>query len=230
MCFCCFYLKMWSIQQKNEKNFLDWKKSLSFSSWTWADLLVCHSSWALWKLHLVSSCFCSFLTRIAAVVIGVTVESVKLCGDGGGVAHQQEYEAHSHHFGARQRFARYHLQRVSVAMPTFLGWVSEDGSDVKMKCWENKAALPPRLLQALDRCGSASSSQVPLILLPPFPLHLLPLVLTLYPTPFKLRSSLFPAHFIPLPPSPSLPQIHTKTPKNPPNHTCLPISLLFTNL
>lgn len=91
---------------------------------------------------------CSFLTRIAAVVIGVTVESVELCGDWGCVAHQQENEAHSRHFGAWQKCAQYHLQRVSIAMPSFLDSMSEDGFYVKMKCWENKAALPPRLLLA----------------------------------------------------------------------------------
>lgn len=53
------------------------------------------------------------LTRKPAVVVGVTVVSIKLCGDSGGVTEQQEDEAHSSHLDPRETFAQAHLQRIN---------------------------------------------------------------------------------------------------------------------
>lgn len=60
------------------------------------------------------------------MVVGVAVVSVELRGDGGGVPHQQEDEAHSCHFGARERFARCHLQKVGIALITCLDGVLKE--------------------------------------------------------------------------------------------------------
>lgn len=53
-----------------------------------------------------------FLTRKPAVVVAITVVSVKLRGNGSGVTHQQEDEGQSSRFQPRETFAPGHLQRI----------------------------------------------------------------------------------------------------------------------
>lgn len=75
------------------------------------------------RVHGLKRVVCSILTRKPAVVVGVTVVSIKLCGDWGSVTNQQEDEAHSFHFSTWERFAHCHLQKVNIALTTFLNYV-----------------------------------------------------------------------------------------------------------
>lgn len=70
---------------------------------------------------------CNILTRKPAVVAGVTVVSIKLCGDWSGFTHQQEDKAHSCHFSTWGRFSHCHIQKVNIALTTFLGYVVKKG-------------------------------------------------------------------------------------------------------
>lgn len=151
---------------------------------------------------MTEECMCCILTRKPAVVAGVTVVPIKLCWDRDGVTHQQEDEPRSCHFGTRETFFRCHLHKVNIALTTFL----ENSTWLKIRCSKNNARLCPRLPAALTSIKvvqpSIPTSPNPSYPAPSAPFHLRrscwPKNLS-YPTLFKLRSPLFPAHFIPLP-------------------------------
>lgn len=144
---------------------------------------------------------CSFLTGKPAVVVGIAVISIKLRGNRDGVPNQQEDEAQLCHFSTWERFVEGHLQGgggSTLDQPHSSVTFQKTAPTSKLEV--EKQFFLPLLLHTLTsirrvqpsvyRSPNPSSS-------PP----LLPLMLTLYPTPFKLRSPLFPAHFIALPPS-----------------------------
>lgn len=103
---------------------------------------------------------CNLLTRKPAVVVGVTVVSIKLRGDWSGFTHQQEDKAHSCHFSTWAKSPHCHVQKVNIALTTFLRYVlNKNGTYQKIR--RSKTTLPclfPWLLHALTSIKVAQPS------------------------------------------------------------------------
>lgn len=148
----------------------------------------------------------STLTRKPAVVVAVTVVAIKLRRHRSGVTHQQEDEAHPCHFGTWERFAHCHLQKVNMALTTFLRYVLKSSTYLEIRCSKTMLLLPrlfPRLLHALTSIKVVQPSfprspnpSYPAPTGPFLPQALMSAQNLYYPTPFKLRWPLFPAHLI----------------------------------
>lgn len=101
---------------------------------------------------------CNLLTREPAVVVGVTVVSIKLRGDWSGFTHQQEDKAHSSHFSTWAKFSPHcRVQKVNIALTTFLGYVLNADGKIRRSKTTRPCSIP-RLLYALTSIRVAQPS------------------------------------------------------------------------